>query len=471
MGEKTKLKRVLGFPASYGAAVGLVVSGTAMFSVGSVIAACGKATPLASAIALIVVMCAAFAFGELAGMIPGGGMISEYTQPALGTFWGTFSLLSCYVVLIACDGGSQLVMGGIAFESIIGIPQYIITFALLIGIVLVNIFGVELYGKTESVITIAMMLIFIILAILGAFGLGESTGVATPVTTNPKADLGVAMANVGPAIWWFIGFEFACPMAEENKKPYKNIPYGLILGLISIFVVDNIFAIGANKYADLAEMAASSTPHVVAATATLGTVGGIVISLVTVCASFTTGNAYVAALPRMMYGLARENQVPKCFGKIHPKYRVPMYGIAFTVFLILLVTIWVLFKGDAMITTLINTACITWLVTYSIAMIDVLVLRKKYPDYPRFWKTPLAKITMPIGILGAAYSIYTLNSVLIPAIILMVVTALYTIIWNKAHNQPINEYIPLKVKVQKIIDTTEPIPVWDDAVKEWLANN
>ena len=53
----------------------------------------------------------------------------------------------------------------------------------------------------------------------------------------------------------------------------------------------------------------------------------------------------------------------------------------------------------------------------------------------------------------------------------MVVTALYTIIWNKAHKQPVNEYIPLKIKVQKIIDTTEPIPVWDDAVKEWLANN
>ena len=33
--EHTKLKRALGFSASYGAAVGLVVSGTAMFSVSS----------------------------------------------------------------------------------------------------------------------------------------------------------------------------------------------------------------------------------------------------------------------------------------------------------------------------------------------------------------------------------------------------------------------------------------------------
>lgn len=41
--EHTKLKRALGFSASYGAAVGLVVSGTAMFSVSSVAASAGHA--------------------------------------------------------------------------------------------------------------------------------------------------------------------------------------------------------------------------------------------------------------------------------------------------------------------------------------------------------------------------------------------------------------------------------------------
>ena len=46
--EHTKLKRVLGFSASYGAAVGLVVSGTAMFSVSSV-AATPRSSPPPSA--------------------------------------------------------------------------------------------------------------------------------------------------------------------------------------------------------------------------------------------------------------------------------------------------------------------------------------------------------------------------------------------------------------------------------------
>ena len=59
--EQTKLKRALGFSASYGAAVGLVVSGTAMFSVSSVAASAGHATFISAAIGMIPMMVAAFA--------------------------------------------------------------------------------------------------------------------------------------------------------------------------------------------------------------------------------------------------------------------------------------------------------------------------------------------------------------------------------------------------------------------------
>ena len=79
--EHTKLKRALGFSASYGAAVGLVVSGTAMFSVSSVAASAGHATFISAAIGMIPMMVAAFAFGELTAMIPGGGWSPTTPRP------------------------------------------------------------------------------------------------------------------------------------------------------------------------------------------------------------------------------------------------------------------------------------------------------------------------------------------------------------------------------------------------------
>jgi amino acid transporter len=149
-----------------------------------------------------------------------------------------------------------------------------------------------------------------------------------------------------------------------------------------------------------------------AATATMGPVGGIVMGIVTICASFTTGNAYIAALPRMLYGMARGGLVPQIFGKLHPRRKVPTAGIIFTTGLILIIMIYVTANGGSsdVILKLINVACIIW-----------------------------------------------------------AAVAAYAVIWNKTHGIPINERTHLKVLVKGVKDRSEPLPVWDEAVEEWLA--
>ena len=164
--HRVKLKRVLGFAPAYGAAVGLVVSGTAMFSVGNVAGTSGYATFITAIIALIPMMAAAFAFGELTAMLPGGGMISDYTQPALGKFFSTFALLSGYLVLISTDGAMQLVMGGVSLESLCGVPQIAVTAVMFLIVMVINMVNVDFYGKIESVVTIAMMIVFAAFAVL-----------------------------------------------------------------------------------------------------------------------------------------------------------------------------------------------------------------------------------------------------------------------------------------------------------------
>jgi amino acid transporter len=472
-----KLKRVLGFAPAYGAAVGLVVSGTAMFSVGNVGAVSGNATFISAAVALIPMMAAAFAYGELTAMLPGGGMISDYTMPALGRFWSTFSLLSGYVLLIACDGGTQLVMGGLSTESLLGIPQPVVTLALLAVILLVNIFGVEFYGRAEAVVTICMMIVFALLSIAGFFGIGESISetvdpsIGSGIGLLPEGGWGAVFSSVGVAIWFFIGFEFACPMAEENKKPYRNIPYGLIIGLVTIYAIDIIFVLAAVRYTPLDVMANSAIPHVEAASDMLGFAGGIVMSILTIMASFTTANAYCAALPRMLYGMSREHLVPMIFGRIHPKYRTPIPGLIFTTCLILITVIYISVNGADvdLVLAFIMTACITWMISYAIAMIDVLVLRKKYPNFPRLWKAPAAWITLPIGIIGVVYAIYTLPDYWLSAGICMAVVAAYAIIWMKVHKIKITETLSIDTLAKDIRERSEYLAGWDEAVEKWLA--
>lgn len=120
---------------------------------------------------------------------------------------------------------------------------------------------------------------------------------------------------------------------------------------------------------------------------------------------------------------------------------------------------------------LINVASITWLISYAIAMLDVLVLRKKYPTFPRLWKAPMAKITMPIGLIGVVLAIYTLKDALLHAIICMGIVSLYCIIWGKIKGVDMKEVPHIKATVLDIRERAEYLELWDEEVDRWCKEN
>lgn len=470
--NNTKLKRVLGFGATYGAAMGLVVSGTAMFSVTQVAGQASHAVWITGLIGLIPIICAALAFSELSAMLPGGGMISDYTSPALGRFWGTLAVLGTYVLLAAADGSTQMAMSGYSLQDVTGIPAIITSLVFLVLCLFINLFDVGIYGKFAGALPIGMMIAYMILAICGALGVGESMGIATPVgsTFLPSTGWAGVFGAVGSSIWWYIGFENCCPMAEETKEPYKVIPKALFAALITIYLIDIVFSYAALKYTDINVLLTSGVSHIDGSRAMMGTVGAVVMSTITILASFTTANSQLAALPRMFYGLARQGQLPKAFGYVHPKYRVPIYGTVTCFLLMFVCTIYICAQGGTaeIMNMFINIVCVAWLGCYILAMVDVLVLRKRYPDFPRLFKVPAPKVTFTIGIIGSIYAIYTISDYILFTLAWLAVVVIFIIVWNKAHKKPINEVTKLEDAVIMIRERTEYLPVWDEAVVDWL---
>ena len=470
--NNTKLKRVLGFGATYGAAMGLVVSGTAMFSVTQVAGQASHAVWITGLIGLIPIICAALAFSELSAMLPGGGMISDYTSPALGRFWGTLAVLGTYVLLAAADGSTQMAMSGYSLQDVTGIPAIITSLVFLVLCLFLNLFDVGVYGKFAGALPIGMMIAYMVLAICGALGVGESMGIATPVgsTFLPSTGWAGVFGAVGSSIWWYIGFENCCPMAEETKEPYKVIPKALFAALITIYLIDIVFSYAALKYTDINVLLTSGVSHIDGSRAMMGTIGAVVMSTITILASFTTANAQLAALPRMFYGLARQGQLPKAFGYVHPKYRVPIYGTITCFLLMFVCTIYICAQGGTaeIMNMFINIVCVAWLGCYILAMVDVLVLRKRYPDFPRLFKVPAPKVTFTIGIIGSIYAIYTISDYILFTLAWLAVVVIFIIVWNKAHKKPINEVTKLEDAVIMIRERTEYLPVWDEAVVDWL---
>ena len=405
-------------------------------------------------------------------MLPGGGMISDYTSPALGRFWGTLAVLGTYVLLAAADGSTQMAMSGYSLQDVTGIPAIITSLVFLVLCLFINLFDVGVYGKFAGALPIGMMIAYMVLAICGALGVGESMGIATPVgsTFLPSTGWAGVFGAVGSSIWWYIGFENCCPMAEETKEPYKVIPKALFAALITIYLIDIVFSYAALKYTDINVLLTSGVSHIDGSRAMMGTIGAVVMSTITILASFTTANSQLAALPRMFYGLARQGQLPKAFGYVHPKYRVPIYGTITCFLLMFVCTIYICAQGGTaeIMNMFINIVCVAWLGCYILAMVDVLVLRKRYPDFPRLFKVPAPKVTFTIGIIGSIYAIYTISDYILFTLAWLAVVVIFIIVWNKAHKKPINEVTKLEDAVIMIRERTEYLPVWDEAVVDWL---
>jgi amino acid transporter len=477
LNNKYKLSRKLGFWAAFGGSVGLVVSGTAMLSVANVGGVAGNGAWLPALVALIPMLAVAAAYGELTAMFPGGGMIGDYTGPALGKYWSLISVLCGYVLLIACDGGTQQVVGALALERATGIPYLLVMIVFLFIVLCVNLFGVQFYGRFEIILTLAMMIVFFLLGILGLFGAGSAFGGAqSPADVNlfaPQNGWDVALSTSGTAIWWYIGFEFICPMAEENKKPHKNIPYALLIGLVLIFLADIFFIYGGLRFSDIEIMATSSTPHIDVAIATFGQLGFYVMTIITILACLTTAVSHMAALPRMLYGLAHKRLAPQCFAYIHPRFRTPWVGIFFTLALMVLAIIYMIVYGTdaAIMIMLINIACCTWLISYAIALINILYFRKTIPAFPRLWKIPCGPLVMVVGLIGLAYCMWTMRYVWLISGIAMAIFLIYGIIWFKMKKIPLRSKESVTELVRNIQERSEELPEWDAAVNAWITEN
>lgn len=471
---QVKMKRVLGFGQSYAAVFGCIISGTAMVALGNVAGYSGSGLWLTALIALIPMIAVACAYGELVSMIPGGGMVSDYTMPALGRFWAIFSILSGYFLLVTADGGTQLIIAGLTLEQLTGVPQLTWSVVLLVIVVAIHLLGVEIYGRTQAAASFFMVGILVVLGLVGVFDVTEAMGINSPVNQldllNPENGWKVTVLQTGAAIWWFIGFEFVCPTAEECIKPHRHISQALIYGVLTIAIVDVLFAFAAVKYTELNVLSTSTTPHVEAAKNLLGLWGFYGMSIITVLAAFTSAMAHLQALPRMLYGLAHKDLAPKFFTYLHPKFKTPWVGIFFTTLLITLTLSYIQFKGANVdvVMQLILIACTTWMLSYAIALIDVLVLQKRYPDFPRLTKYPLMKGIVIIGLICLAYCIWTLQVVWVPAGIALLIIIAYITLWLKHKKLPLFQPEPLQDTVTQLMERVEAYPEWDEAVTIWL---
>jgi APA family basic amino acid/polyamine antiporter len=351
--------------------------------------------------------------GELIAWIIGWDLIIEYAvgNVAVAISWANYfkTFVSGFGIIVpdwlSTDYRTAAKIPGLLESAphILGVP--IIFNILAIGIVtLITI--VLVIGIRESARTNAVMVI-IKLIVLGFF-VFVGVKYVKPANWTPFAPNGWAGIQAGAAIVFFayIGFDAVSTVAEEVRNPKRDLPIGIIGSLIICTLVYIIVAAvftGIIPYHALVQVLATQQAEPLTLALQYAHIekwGNLFVGIV----AFGSVVAHTAVLlvfqlgqPRIFFSMARDGLLPKSFARVHPRFRTPhvttiLTGVA--------VGVTSMFTS---IDEMVDLTNIGTLFAFILVCLGVMILRRREPDRPRGFRTPLVPLIPLLGIFSCLY--------------------------------------------------------------------
>jgi len=360
----------------------------------------------------VITLFGALTNAEVASLIPETGGQYIYFERMYGPFfaflygWAIFAIIQCgsiaAVTYVFAEYSTQFIalpefpepirnwsfplplIGHITPFQEIGTKG--VAAGLILILTIINYLGVRFGGIVQNIFTIAKVAAMLLLA-AGAFLL-PSRGNLSHFTTDSHATplTGLALfaaiaAALQGAFWAYDGWNKLTYIAGEVKQPQRNIPFGLLWGMLIVTAVYFLMNLAYAYVLPIDEMAQSK---LVAADVAdkLFPNGGRWIAALVMLSTFGTANAIILATARVYFAMARMNVFPRFIGTVHPRYHTPAASLVVQ-------CVWsiaLLFSGtfDMLTDTLIF---VTWLF-YAAGAYGVFVMRRKLPDAPRAYKVP-----------------------------------------------------------------------------------
>lgn len=431
------LKRVLGLRSLFAIAIGVVVAQVVFISLLQGVGLGGSDFFVALLVAFILTLCYVFTFSELALMLPQAGSISAYTEVSIGHMPAIIATIAGYLAPAVFALPAELFLLETVLDTLFPESFTQIGWLIILVLLFLNILGVDFFAKVQNLLAYLMIVSLLVIGIAGLSHSEPQGGSVIAIWEGLKdLDIGVLSLTM-LALWSFFGLEFVCPMIEETKNPSKNIPRSMLLAAVVLLVIYALVALAGYLTVPQATLSESEIPHTVLVTVLFGESGKLILAILAITATCSTINTVLATIPRMLYGMARNQQLPALFTRLHPKTKTPWVAIVFVASLILIPTI--LLNGqDDIILTLVISAATIWLVAYVISHVNLIVLRKRYPKYKRPYKSPWYPFPQIMGIIGMAYMILN-NSpspemtlqVYMNAGLMVLIATIYAAFWVK----------------------------------------
>ena len=351
--------------------------------------------------------------GELIAWIIGWDLIIEYAvgNVAVAISWGNYfkTFVSGFGITIpdwlSTDYRTASHIPGLFEQAphLFGIPIVfnILAFGIVALITIVLVVGIRESASMNSIMVSLKLLVL-------AFFIFIGWKYVRTENWHPFAPNGWAGIQAGAAIVFFayIGFDAVSTVAEEVRRPQRDLPIGIIGSLIIctvIYIVVAAVFTGIIPYPALVKKLATEQAEPLTMALQYANIGKWATLFVGIVA-FGSVIAHTAVLlvfqlgqPRIFFSMARDGLLPKSFAKVHPKFRTPYVT---TILTGVVVGVCSMFTS---IDEMVDLTNIGTLFAFILVCLGILILRKRDPERPRGFKTPFVPVVPILGILSCFY--------------------------------------------------------------------
>jgi putrescine importer len=331
--QQNRLRRTLGLwdLILYGV---IVIQPTAPMSVFGVLSNRGRGHVVTTVlIAMVAMLFTAISYGRMARAYPSAGSAFTYVgreiNPACGFVTG-WSMVMDYMLnpIICIVWVSQQAH---VFAPAVPYGVWAVFFALLFtGL---NIQGIRTSAAMNTGLAAGMgvvIAIFFVCAARYISGLPHAAGFFTRPFYDPATfTSGAVLGGTSIAVLTYIGFDGISTLSEEAENPRRNILLATVFTCVVIGILSAIEVYAAQLVWPASEPFPDETTAFVYAAGRTWAPLFAIVGLTLVVANFGSGMGAQLGAARLLFGMGRSNALPKFFGAVDPKHRVPRNAVVF----------------------------------------------------------------------------------------------------------------------------------------------
>ncbi|HET6668426.1 MAG TPA: APC family permease [Intrasporangium sp.] len=451
-GPEPDLKRVMGPKLLLLFIVGDILGAGVYAVTGDVAGEVGGVAWLPFLIAFAVATLTACSYLELVTRYPQAAGAALYAHKAFGIHFITFLVaftVVCSGITSASTSSSLLAANLLAgLDATVGgvptttTPTIVVALGFMVLLALINLRGVGESVKFNVVLTMVEITALAIVIGVGFYVMStQGADLGQVVVFESSTDRGMfAATTVATAIAFFamVGFEDSVNMVEETQEPERIFPRVMLTGLGICVLIYMLVAVSVVMVLPLGDIQSfDGETGILIEVVKVGAPDlpvGEVFPFLTVFAVANTALINMLMASRLIYGMARQDVLPRSLGKVLPTRRTPWTAIIFTTALALGLIIYVTIdEGTSIVEALSGTTGLLLLCVFTIVNIACLVVRRRSDVTPRF-RAPAI-----VPVLGAVTSAFLVGpwardpedwiQYRIAAVLLVIGIVLWAITW------------------------------------------